>query len=443
MVTIDTSAIANQLKRVYGQGLTDLFSRHTMTYNLFDQTKKKASVKPGGVGYYFGLRKGDIESVGARSEGQYLPEPLAGSSVQGVISPKLIYASLRLSGLAVEAGKSDVMAFVNTQGDAVKNAFNSLVVDLNRQCHGDGFGKLGTVDSATTYSLSAGATWDVGFNNDLGVRYMRKGMICDFYASGGGIDVTASSVRISSINPSTKVVTFEKGADSYKTYHPITAAQSYSNSATSIPAASQLVRYGARDASFATSDTPVELVGLLGHYDDGTLLAAHEGITVATHPEFKANILSNSSVNRELSIDMMLASMDMTSARSGKQCSLIRLGMGQRRKYFGLLEPDVRFAPAKYKGGYEQLDFSQNGAVKMIVDPMTQPNKMFFEVDGAIKKYELMPIGWGGFDPNKMHWRENYDEATMFLRVYTNLGVEERNCLTLLSDLTEPSSSPF
>jgi hypothetical protein len=204
-----------------------------------------------------------------------------------------------------------------------------------------------------------------------------------------------------------------------------------------------MVRYGARDASFATSDTPVEMVGLLGHYDDGTLLATHEGITVATHPEFKANILSNSSVNRELSIDLMLAAMDYTAAQSGMQANTIRMGLGQRRKYFGLLEGDVRFAPAKIHGGYEQLDFSQNAAVKIIVDPVSQANRLFFEVDGAIKKYELTPIGWGGFDPNKMHWRADYDQSTMFLRTYTNLGVENRVCLTLLSDLTEPANNPF
>jgi len=74
---------------------------------------------------------------------------------------------------------------------------------------------------------------------------------------------------------------------------------------------------------------------------------------------------------------------------------------------------------------------------------VTQPNTLYFEPKSAIKKYELTPIGWGGFDANKMHWRENYDQASMYLRTYTNLGVEERQSLTKLKDLTEPANAPW
>lgn len=435
-----TTTLAYQFKRVYGDKITDLFGRHTMTYNEFEKSSRKSSYKPGGAGYYFAARQGDHEGVGARWEGVYLPQPLAGAGVQGVITPRQIYAVIRMEGLAIEAGKGDMAAFVDAQTDATINAYKSLVNDLNRQCHSDGFGLLGTTSAAATPSTSA--TWTATFNNDRGVRYMKKGMICDFYNSTA-VDQSASSVRISSINPSTRVVTFEAAANSYRTYHPLTAAQSYSNSAASIASGSFLVRYGARAATHATSNTAYELSGLDACYDDGTLIATFEGIAVATYPEFKANILSNSSVNRELSIDLMLAAMDMTQTGSGERADIIRMGLGQRRKYFALLSPDIRFAPQQLKGGYEKLAFSQDASVEIVVDPVTQPNKLYFEPKNTIKKYELTPIGWGGFDANKMHWRENYDQATMFLRVYTNLGVENRPALTALTDLTEPTSMPF
>lgn len=442
-MAIDTTALAYQFKRTYGDKITDLFARHSMTYNQFDKSSRKASVKPGGAGFYFSLRQGDVEGVGARVENAILPEPIEGAGVQGVITPRLIYAQIRMSGLALEAGKGDLAAFVDAQGDATMNAYKSLVSDLNRQCHSDGWGLLGTLSAAATPSTSA--TWTATFNNDRGVRYMKKGMICDFYNSTT-LDASASAVRISSINPVTKVVTFEAAANAYRAFHPITAAQSttaYVNAASAISSGSFLVRYGARLATHVTTGNSIELMGLDAMYDDGTNSASFEGITVASYPEFKANILSNSSVNRELSIDLMLAAMDMTAARSSSQVGLIRMGLGQRRKYFNLLAPDIRFAPGELKGGYETLKFSQNAAVEIMVDPVTQPNKIYFEPKGAIKKYELTPIGWGGFDTNKMHWRENYDQASMYLRTYTNLGVEERQALTVLSDLTEPSNSPF
>ena len=443
MSYIDTSALAYQFKRTYGNKITDLFARHSMTYNQFDKSPRKASVRPGGAGYYFALRQGDVEGIGARVENALLPEPLPGEGVQGIITPRLIYAQIRMSGLALEAGKGDLAAFVDAQGDATMNAYKSLVSDLNRQCHGDGWGLLGTSSALATPSTSA--TWTVTFDNDRGVRYMKKGMICDFYQTTV-LDVSCSAVRISSINPVTKVVTFEASAGAYQALHPITAAQSttaYPAGAGTVASGSFLVRYGARLAAHLTTGNSIELMGLDAMYDDGTNSASFEGITVATDPEFKANILGNSGVNRELSIDLMLAAMDMTAARSSSQVGLIRMGLGQRRKYYNLLAPDIRFTPGVLKGGYETLQFSQNAAVEIMVDPVTQPNKLYFEPKGAIKKYELTPIGWGGFDSNKMHWRDGYDQASMYLRTYTNLGVEERQSLTALCDLTEPSHSPF
>ena len=442
MGALDTTALAYQFKQTYGDKITDLFARHTMTYNQFEKSERKAKIRPGGTGFYFSTRQGDVEGIGGRAENAYLPEPMTGDGVQGTITPRLIYAVIRMSGLAIEAGKGDAHAFVDAQSDATMNAYKSLVNDLNRQCHGDGWGLLGTTSAVCTPDV--GATWTATFDNDRGTRYMKKGMICDFYTSTA-LSTQAAAVRISSINPITKVVTFEAAADAYQAYHPITAAQAsaYDNAATTVASGSYLVRYGARLVTHATDGTSRELCGLDAQYDDGTNQETFEGITVATDPEFKANIMDNSTVNRELSIDLMLAAMDMSAARSHSQVNLIRMGMGQRRKYFGLLSPDIRFAPKELKGGYETLAFSQNAAVEILVDPVTQANCLYFEPKSAIKKYELTPIGWGGFDANKMHWRENYDQASMYLRCYTNLGVEERQSLTKLSDLTEPANAPW
>ena len=440
MAVIDTAALAAQFKRVYGNKITDLYGRHKMTYNQFFKSNRTPTFRPGGAGFYFSLRQGDIESTGGRAENAPLPEPLAGDGVQGVVTPRLIYQVIRMSGLAIEAGKGSIAAFVDAQGDATMNAFNALVTDLNRQCWGDGYGLLGTTSADATPSTST--TWDVVFDNDTGVRYIRKGMICDFY-NGAAIDQSASSVRVSSVNPNTKTVTFEVMADAYRAYHPLAAAQSYSNGTGTIASGSFLVRYGARLATHSTSNPFYEIMGLLGMYDDSTRLATFEGITIADDPEFKANIVNNGGTGWDLTVDRMLACMDMTAARSTTTVRTIRMGLGQRRKYFALLAPDVRYQPQKLKGGYEQLAFSQDASVEIIVDPVTPPNKLFFEPERAIQKYELTGIGWGGFDPNKMHWRDGYDQATMYLRTYTNLGVENRPGLTLLDDLNEPTTSPF
>lgn len=450
MPTLDTTAIAYELKRVYSDHeIQNLFANHTMTLNQFEKSERKAAIRPAGVGYYFATRQALTESTGGRAEGAYLPEPLAGDGVQGVITPKLLYSVVRISGLALEAGKGDTAAFVDAQGDAVMNAYKSLAVDMNRQCHGDGYGALATL-STTSDTLSTAATWTITCANDVGVRYLRKGMVVDFYESTA-IDQSSVASRISSIDPVNQTAEMEAvaaagaGGSTYQAYHPIVAARTYTIAAATIASGAVVVRYGARLAAHATTNASYEMMGLEGMYDDGTLLTTFEGINTTNDPEFKANILSNSSVNRELSIDLMLAAIDTTAAKSSDGVvDQIRMGMGQRRKYFGLLAPDIRFTAGQLKGGYETLSFSQNAAIDIMVDPTTQPNRVYFEPKKAIKRYELTPVGWGGAgDVQKMHWRQDYDESTMFLRTYVNLGVEDRPSLTLLKDLTEPSNAPW
>ena len=435
MPLIDTSTIAYQLKAVYGDQIVDLFNRQSMTYNMFMKSGRKATYSPGGTGFVFAARQSDIESVGARAQNAYLPEPLDAAGVQFTITPKLIYASLRLSGLAMEAGKGGAQSFVDVQGDAIANVYKALITDLNRQCWGDGYGLLGTI--STTATPSTGTTWTATFSNDRGVRYIRKGMVVDFYTSGGALDQSNTASRVTSINPTTKVVTFEKLANTYETYHPL--GTGYTQAAGTIPTASQMVRMGARVLTHTTAAASYELTGLNGLFDDATLLASFQGQTISSYPEFVANIIDNSAVNRELSIDLMLQAMDLTATRSDQTVETILTGLGQRRKYFALLANDVRYAPGQFVGGYETLQFAQNGQVTMKFDPHAQPNRMYFMPADGVKKYELTPIGWGGMDGQKMHWRDNYDQATMFLRTYTNLGVEKRNALTLLDDLVEPA----
>ena len=263
-------------------------------------------------------------------------------------------------------------------------------------------------------------------------------MVVDFYQSTA-IDESSVASRVATVDPVNKTAEMEFNDGTYKANHPIVAARSYTIVAATVASGSFMVRIGAREATHATSNTPVDMTGLEGIYDDGTLLSTFENITVANFPQWKANILSNSSVDRELSIDLMLQALDVTRTQSGKSVSIMRMGLGQRRKYANLLLPDVRFAAQELEGGYEKLTFAGgDGSVKMIIDPALSPNKIFCEPADAIQKYEMTPLGWGNLD-QQIHQRQGYDEWDQFLRIYSNLGTEQRNCLTLLKDLVEPS----
>jgi len=432
----DLTNLSEILKNVYGDGLKNQFNDEKITYNQFPKSDRVV----GGNGYKFGVRYARAQGTGGRAESKKLPDPLTGKKDQGTISPRYIYGSIRLTGPAIEKAKGNPMSFVDSLADEMDDIYQSIVVDLNRQCHWDGFGQLGRLSAAATPSSST--TWAGTFDNDIGVMYMQEGQFIDFFASSGASPMDAGSPcvgRIQSIAPSTKVVIFESVTTAAKANHPYFSGL-LSVMTGSMPAGSIAVKSGAREVAWASTDTPVEISGLEAIYDDGTALDTFENINADTYAKWRANILSNSGVNRELTIDLMLNAVDLTRFTSGKKIDTIRMGLGQRRKYAGLLMPDVRFAPTVLKGGYETLTFSGgDGSLKIIVDPMQQPNKIYFEPDGVIKKYELTPLGWGNLDGSNMHRRAGYDEWDLYLRLYTNLGVEQRNCLTVLKDLVEPS----
>ena len=435
----DLTNLTEILKNVYGEGLKNQFNDEKITYNQFPKSDRA----PGGKGYVFGIRNARAQGTGGRAESAALPPPLTGIKDQGTINPRYNYGSIRITGPAIEAAKGDQAAFVDGLADEIDDIYQSIIVDLNRQCHWDGFGKIATLSVASSYSGTT--TWAGTFNNDLGVTYFQEGMLIDMYdASGASIQMQGATAavgcRVKAITPSTKVVIFEEPHAAYHVSHPYLPG-SLNAAGVTLPVSALAIKSGARNyTGWASTDTPSEITGILGIYDSTTYLAAFEGITVATNPNWAANIISNSSVNRELSIDLMINACDLTRMRSGKKVDIIRMGMGQRRKYANLLLPDVRFAPTVLKGGYETLTFSGgDGSIEMLIDPVFQPNMITFEPRDVVKKYELTPLGWGNLDGSQLHQRAGYDEWDAYLRIYTNLGAEQRNCLTVIRDLTEPT----
>ena len=440
------SSITDTLKFVYGSGLTNQFADEKTTYNLFPTSERK----PRGLGYVFGARFARAQGTGARAESEKLPDPLVGKFDKGKILPKYIYGSIRLTGPMIEAAKSDVAAFVNGLADSLDDIYQSIIIDLNRQCYSDGMGKLGETAAAQTNAADTNAAWSITFKSGTGVHYFQPGMLVDFYNTAGTKPTPTTNTksvlaaRVSAVYPSTNKVKFEsyQTVNPYLANHPLYAA-AHTGTKQNVPVSAIAIKMGARELTQATTEFTSakarEMMGLLGIYDDDTLLASFEDIDTGAVPQWRANVMGNSGIDRELSIDLLLQALDLTRVVSGKSPTRMFMGLGQRRKYANLLLPDVRFQPTVLKGGYETITFAGgDGTVTFVIDPFCQNKHIFMEPAGAIMKYEMSPLGWGDLD-QQMHQRAGYDEWDAFLRIYTNLGVEQRNCLTLIKDLVEPS----
>ncbi len=441
----DLTAITDTLKFVYGQGLANQFPDEKTTYNLFPVSERK----PRGLGYEFGIRLARAQGTGSRAESEKLPDPLVGKYDKGRIIPKYIYGSIRLTGPMIEAAKSDVAAFVDGLSDSIDDIYQSVIVDLNRMAYADGMGLLGTVKSANTHGGETDTPWTMAFKSATGVHYFQPGMLVDFYNTAGTHATPAGTTnemigcRVKKVTPANNTVQFESYSILYAGNHPQITDRGAAGTKETIAANAIAIKMGAREVTQGTTEFTSakarEMMGLIGIYDDDTKLHTFENIDVGDFPQWRANILGNSGIARELSIDLMLQALDVTRVVSGKNATRMLMGLGQRRKYANLLMPDVRFQPTVLKGGYETLTFAGgDGTVSMVIDPMCQNEHIFFEPAGTIQKYEMTPLGWGNLD-QQWHQRAGYDEYDAFLRLYTNLGTEQRNSLSVIKDLIEPS----
>ena len=100
------------------------------------------------------LMVGYSQGVGARSEDGTLPT--AKKSLYDVSSTQLKanYGRIQLSGHLMRATRDDRGSFVRAVGSEIQNMVDGLKQDYNRQCFGDGTGKLTQLGAALSSSAS-------------------------------------------------------------------------------------------------------------------------------------------------------------------------------------------------------------------------------------------------------------------------------------------------
>lgn len=429
-----TTSLTDALKLAYGDGMRKQFAEEVTLWNRLPRAPESDS--PVGLGFEFMVRYANPQGIGFRGEDDKLPDPLAGKQDKARVNAKHVYGAVRLTGAVIDAGKNDKGAFVKTLELEMDGAYSQVMEVLNRVAHGDGYGKLATLSAASdALDETATNTWNVTCNNDLGVRYLREGMLVDFY-DGAAIDQSSVASRIKYVDISNKIAVMEGNDGTYKANHPRSGFSSYTIVAEAVPSGATMVAMGTRDDSHATTDTSYEMTGLLGIFDDSTLITTFQNINASTNYFWRANILGNSGTNREVTEDLLIKAAQTHRAACGKNPNVAYMGQGQQRKLANIFLPDVRFQPQELKGGWMVMTFAVNGTpIEFVVDPYAQPNAIFLTNDGAIEKFILKDLDW----IERMHMREGYDQWTSYLALRGNIGVRNRKACTYLKDLVEPS----
>ncbi len=426
----NVTSLSDLLKTVYGPTYVKQFEEEAILWNRLP----RSSDSIGGKGFT-GLALVDNSQGGAfRGETDRTPDDIATKQDQYTITSKNYYHRISLTGEIIAKAKLGDTSFANSLELQMNSAYNQSLEDLNRASHGDGFGALAVL-SATSDTLSTSATWDVTCNNDRGLRHLSRGQLVDFYESGA-VDESSVASKISELDYDNNIVIMAKNDGAHKATHPRSGFTAYTIAANTIASAAVMVAMGTRDASFTTSDTSYEMMGLLGIFDDSTLITTFQGIDASSNYFWRAGVLGNSGTNRALTEDLLIQACQRSRAVSGRTPDVAYLDQGQYRNLANLYLPDVVFNAQQLKGGWVTLEFAIDGSpIEFVVDPFGQPNRIFFTRKDVIKKYILEDMGW----LDKMHLKEGYDQWTSLFGIRGNIGVEQRNQCTMIKDLTQPS----
>ena len=201
-----------ELKNYYQGPIVDLINENVPVYRAAEK------VKQGWSGYQVvrPVRTNRNQGIGATTDGGSLPSIGRQTVAQALISSKFLYLRFGVTGPMIKASQSDVGSFVRSASYELKQGYEDLKNDVNRQLAWDGTCALALVNTApvasTTLVIKGRET------NDPALRFVDVGGVYDIITSGGTYKaqgVTVSAITSGTASSTTATLTLDQ---------PVTAA---------------------------------------------------------------------------------------------------------------------------------------------------------------------------------------------------------------------------
>ena len=183
--------------------------------------------------------------------------------------------------------------------------------------------------------------------------------------------------------------------------------------------------------------------GIVDNVDPPLLSGGLHGITVASNPDWAAQVFANGGTNRDLTLALMqspLTQIGLRSASSEADIDLLLSNGFVKDKYIALLVADQRHVNVtKLKGGQTGVEF--NGKT-LVVDPQCRRNVLYYiNTDSLDFLTASNGIGWADFDGSK--WVKKIGSSgyaaayQAFITIEGNLATTQRNANAVLKDITD------
>jgi len=363
-------------------------------------SKGVVTTELGGKYAVFAIHTRRNSGIGARNEGEALPNPGQQGTASGRVGLKYQYGAIELNGQVFELANSAPQAFIDAVDLEVDGIKTDLAKDLNRQVYGDGTGTVAVASAITT----AGNTF-----TSTNVQYVQLDMMVDLCSSAGA--VIAADRKVTAINEDTGVVTLD-------------------GATFNVAVGNILTRTGNYDKEWTGLGKIVANTGTLYNIDP------------TVEPVWKAVIDENGGTNRALS-ELVMISLYNKIRKNGGKTSVILTSYGVWTSYFALLSQQRQFVNTKeFTGGFTGLAFTtETGEIPVVQDFDAPPNTMHFLNESEIQLRRTHDWQFMNRDGNmwqrKITSSGRFDayEATLFQ--YSELSTKRRNTHGKIEDLTE------
>lgn len=392
---------------------------HEKSY-LFDRLAKQKEKDAQGKDYTYAIRTGRNRYAGrgiaeAGDFGTFGSQTVKNVVVPNTRSVTGIELSADLVNAANGAGKG---AFVSAFAMQSKYSMSDMMRSVNRQLHSDGTDALAYWTAADDVS---GTNVDDGQGNGFPVHLESGATIVDI------IDVSDYATELGAD------IVLTRGAET-STATAVTWTGSISGTADG-------------DIAVIANTLGKAFMGIRGIIDDGNpplLSGGLHGLTVASNPEWKAQVFGNSGTQRALTLELMqkpLTEIGLRSSASEGDIEFLMCNGRLKDKFVALLVADqIQASPVKLKGGHTSIDF--NGK-PIVVDPQCRRNTLYYiNPDSMDFLTATGGITWASFKDGSI-WKQKVgssgyaDAYQAILRLEGNLACKHRNSNGLLEDILD------
>ena len=332
--------------------------------------------------------------VGAGDEVGALPTAKGNRYAQFKTTLKNLYGQISISDKAIRASSTSAGAFVDLLNAEMEGLLTASKFNLGRMLYGDGSGLLATVVSAGSNTITLNS-----------VKNIAEGMCVDIYNND---EIVVAGIRVTGVNRTTKVVTFDSAVGS-------------------VSAGYGIYVQGSKD---------YEITGL------GAIFGSTEtlyGLNRAQNAWLTPYI---SNTQTEISDNLLQTAVDYLSENSGSNIDIITCGAGVRRAYMDYLSFFRRNVDVmNLEGGYKAISF--NG-IPVVADRFVEDNELYMLDSSKFTLHQLCDWEWiEGENGNILHQMAGFPAYTATLVKYADLICDQPNGQAKFSNISTSVTNPF